>query len=114
MYDLLKVSDGLIGHSDGFVNVNGRRVAESTWEFSWSTDGALAEFRLIVFRPFKGEIITGRISSCTEQGIRGMFICFSGPLDSNLAANGKPHPVSVDFFSDIHVPASLLFEGSAL
>jgi hypothetical protein len=23
MYDLLKVSDGLIGHGDGFVNVNG-------------------------------------------------------------------------------------------
>ncbi|KAF7503420.1 hypothetical protein GJ744_003750 [Endocarpon pusillum] len=71
MYDLLKVSDGLIGHGDGFVNVN-------------------VEFRLIVFRPFKGEIITGRISSCTEHGIR----------------------VSVNFFSDIHVPTSLLFEGS--
>lgn len=26
MYDLLKVSDGLIGHGDGFVNVNGTRV----------------------------------------------------------------------------------------
>jgi hypothetical protein len=23
MYDLLKVSDGLIGHGDGMVNVNG-------------------------------------------------------------------------------------------
>lgn len=23
MYDLIKVSDGLIGHGDGFVNVNG-------------------------------------------------------------------------------------------
>jgi hypothetical protein len=34
MYDLLKVSDGLIGHGDGFVNVNGicslASVAEET------------------------------------------------------------------------------------
>jgi hypothetical protein len=26
MYDLLKVSDGLIGHGDGMVNVNGRAI----------------------------------------------------------------------------------------
>lgn len=25
MYDLLKVSDGLIGHGDGFVNINGKK-----------------------------------------------------------------------------------------
>ena len=31
----------------------------------------LVEFRLIVFRPFKGEIITGRITGATETGIRG-------------------------------------------
>ena len=27
MYDLLKGSDGLIGHGDGYVNVNGRCIA---------------------------------------------------------------------------------------
>jgi DNA-directed RNA polymerase subunit E'/Rpb7 len=28
------------------------------------------KFRLIVFRPFQGEIILGKISSATEQGIK--------------------------------------------
>ena len=32
----------------------------------------LVEFRLIVFRPFKGEIILGRISSASEWGIKSM------------------------------------------
>ncbi len=72
MYDLLKVSDGLIGHGDGFVNVNGNGNLESMGKCPSSTERGVVEFRLIVFRPFKGEIITGRISSCTEQGIRGM------------------------------------------
>ena len=30
----------------------------------------LVEFRLIVFRPFKGEIIVGRISGATENGMK--------------------------------------------
>ncbi|KAK8049559.1 hypothetical protein PG994_011289 [Apiospora phragmitis] len=50
MYDLLWASEGLIGHGTGLVNVN-------------------VEFRLIVFRPFKGETILGRISSATPEGI---------------------------------------------
>ncbi|RAL61684.1 hypothetical protein DID88_002752 [Monilinia fructigena] len=41
----------LIGHGDGLVNVN-------------------VEFRIVVFRPFKFEIMTGRISSSIESGIR--------------------------------------------
>ena len=74
MYDLLKVSDGHIGHGDGFVNVNGRPTALDLLGrlSAWLTAGPV-EFRLIVFRPFKGEIVTGRISSCTEQGIRGIM-----------------------------------------
>ena len=30
------------------------------------------EFRLVVFRPFKNEVLIGRISSATDQGIRSM------------------------------------------
>ncbi|KAI9824239.1 MAG: DNA-directed RNA polymerase III subunit rpc25 [Thelocarpon impressellum] len=71
MYDLLKASEGLIGHGTGIVNVN-------------------VEFRLVVFRPFKGEIILGKISSSSSQGIK----------------------VRLDFFDEITVPAHLLFEGS--
>ena len=38
MYDLLKVSDGLIGHGDGFVNVNGTEMPtppgpSSSWSY---------------------------------------------------------------------------------
>lgn len=34
------------------------------------------EFRLIVFRPFKGEIILGRISSASDYGMKSMFLGF--------------------------------------
>ncbi|KAI1375588.1 RNA polymerase III subunit Rpc25-domain-containing protein [Hypoxylon crocopeplum] len=50
MYDLLWASEGLIGHGTGMVNVN-------------------VEFRMIVFRPFKGETMFGRITESTPEGI---------------------------------------------
>ncbi|KAI1137931.1 RNA polymerase III subunit Rpc25-domain-containing protein [Hypoxylon sp. FL0543] len=62
MYDLLWASEGLIGHGSGMVNVN-------------------VEFRMIVFRPFKGETIFGRISEASSAGIS----------------------VRTDFFEDIHI-----------
>lgn len=71
VYDILKASDGLIGHGTGIVNVN-------------------VEFRIIVFRPFKGEIILGRISSASEYGLK----------------------IGLDFFDDICVPPHLMFPGS--
>ncbi|PGH18474.1 DNA-directed RNA polymerase [Polytolypa hystricis UAMH7299] len=70
-YDLLESSDGLIGHGTGLVNVN-------------------VKFRLIVFRPFKGEIILGKITSGTEHGIK----------------------ISLEFFNDILIPPSLLLDGA--
>ncbi|PGH00392.1 DNA-directed RNA polymerase [Blastomyces parvus] len=70
-YDLLESSDGLIGHGTGLVNVN-------------------VKFRLIVFRPFKGEIILGKITSGTENGIK----------------------ISLEFFNDIFIPPSLLLDGA--
>lgn len=35
------------------------------------TESFPAEFRLVVFRPFKGEVIMGRISRCSPEGIHG-------------------------------------------
>lgn len=49
-YDMSKCGEGLIGHGTGIVNVN-------------------VEFRLVVFRPFKGEVIQGRIAYSNSQGI---------------------------------------------
>ncbi|KAN0098764.1 DNA-directed RNA polymerase III [Hyaloscypha variabilis] len=71
LYDLLSTSEGLIGHGTGLVNVN-------------------VEFRLVVFRPFKHEVMLGRISSATEEGIR----------------------VRTQFFDQIFIPTSNLPEGS--
>ncbi|KIW56475.1 DNA-directed RNA polymerase [Exophiala xenobiotica] len=70
MYDLLKASDGLIGTGTGNANVN-------------------VHFRMIVFRPFKGEIITGIVRKCITTGIR----------------------ITTQFFDDIFVPQTMLFEG---
>lgn len=50
------------------------------------------EFRLIVFRPFKNEVMLGRISSATEDGIR----------------------VRTQFFDQVFIPFSGLPEGSEL
>ncbi|RYO99178.1 hypothetical protein DL763_001668 [Monosporascus cannonballus] len=71
MYDLLWASEGLIGHGTGMVNVN-------------------VEFRMIVFRPFKGEAILGRISSATPEGIH----------------------IRTDFFEEIFVPYKELPENT--
>lgn len=47
----------------------------------------VAEFRMIVFRPFVGEVLTGRIMAATHNGIR----------------------ISLEFFDDIFIPAHLIF-----
>ncbi|KAI2609815.1 RNA polymerase III subunit Rpc25-domain-containing protein [Hypoxylon fragiforme] len=71
MYDLLWASEGLIGHGTGMVNVN-------------------VEFRLIVFRPFKGETLFGRISSSNNTGIN----------------------IRTEFFEDIFIPFTELPENT--
>jgi DNA-directed RNA polymerase III subunit RPC8 len=47
----------------------------------------VAEFRMTVFRPFVGEVLTGRIMAATHNGIR----------------------ISLEFFDDIFIPAHLIF-----
>ncbi|KAJ9660822.1 DNA-directed RNA polymerase III complex subunit Rpc25 [Neophaeococcomyces mojaviensis] len=71
MWDLLKASDGLIGFGTGNVNVN-------------------VEFRMVVFRPFKGEVIAARVKHNTPEGIY----------------------LTTEFFDNIFVPETMLFEGS--
>jgi DNA-directed RNA polymerase III subunit RPC8 len=71
LWDLVSATEGLIGHGTGLVNIN-------------------AEFRLAVFRPFRGEIIYGRIKSSTPEGI----------------------VIDLDFTSEIFVPYQNLFENS--
>ena len=54
LWDVTWASEGLISHGTGLVNVN-------------------VEFRLVVFRPFKGEVLLGRITSGTQDGINSEF-----------------------------------------
>ena len=49
-----------------------------------------AASRLLVFRPFNGEVLVGTVHNSTPQGLW----------------------ISVGFFQDIHVPSHLLPEGS--
>jgi DNA-directed RNA polymerase III subunit RPC8 len=48
------------------------------------------QFRLVVFRPYVGEILVGKISSSNKEGVR----------------------ISLGFFDDIFVPATLLQNNS--
>lgn len=71
LFDILYTSDGTIKAGDGCAYV-------------------AVTFRMIVFRPFVGEVITGRIAACTEAGLK----------------------ISLGFFDDILVPPHFLFPGT--
>ncbi|KAJ5356420.1 hypothetical protein N7517_011029 [Penicillium concentricum] len=88
-YDLLESSDGLIGHGTGLVNVNGR-LCKPFITPEIFTDYYSVKFRMIVFRPFKGEIMLGKIASGTEHGIK----------------------IGLEFFNDILIPPQMLMEKS--
>ncbi|KAF1778970.1 protein of unknown function DUF4455 [Phytophthora cactorum] len=67
LYDFVSIGDAFVHPSDG-------------------TSHSQVEFRLVVFRPFVGEVLKGRIVSCTEEHIR----------------------VSMDFVQDIIIPSYAL------
>lgn len=69
LYDINSIGDSLVRPGDGAAYIK-------------------TEFRMIVFRPFVGEVLVGWVSSCSEEGLR----------------------VKMEFFNDIHIPRSLLFE----
>jgi hypothetical protein len=63
-------------------------------------------FRMVVFRPFSGEVILGKVKSSDEDGIRRMFSC--GFYSSLLTYPHNLLLVSVGFFDDIYIPLSYL------
>ncbi|KAK4221824.1 RNA polymerase III subunit Rpc25-domain-containing protein [Podospora fimiseda] len=67
LQDILWHSEGLLGQGDGLASVN-------------------AEFTIVVFRPFKSEVIQARIASQTAEGMR----------------------LSTEFFDNIYVPRNYL------
>ncbi|TVU39323.1 hypothetical protein EJB05_12736 [Eragrostis curvula] len=56
-------------------------------------------FRLLMFKPFHGEVLVGRISGYDDKGLQGGFM-FGELL------------VSLDFFSDICIPGHLMQDGT--
>ena len=87
IYDVLWTSEGLIGHGDGLVNVNGASCAHESILFEMGApidiDAVVTvEFRIVVFRPFKNEIIFAKITESTPAGLH----------------------LRTDFFTDIFVP----------
>ncbi|KAI8577654.1 hypothetical protein K450DRAFT_251127 [Umbelopsis ramanniana AG] len=72
LFDIIEASEGVIHHGDGCSYVK-------------------ATFRMVIFRPFINEVLTGTIKSCSEKGIR----------------------VSVGFFDDITIPPGCLQSGSS-
>lgn len=91
LYDLLWSSEGLIGHGTGLVNVNGM-IADTSFRLlsDLAADTHAVEFRMVVFRPFKGEVMLGKIRSSTPAGIN----------------------LRTDFFDDIFVPYEELPQGA--
>jgi DNA-directed RNA polymerase III subunit RPC8 len=75
LWDILWTSEGLIGQGDGLVNVNGTYALGhySSCLVSVLT-GFAVEFRMVVFRPFKGEVIVARIADQSAEGIHRQFI----------------------------------------
>lgn len=71
LYDVQTSSDGLLRPGDGSIYIK-------------------CEFRLIVFKPFVGEVLVGWISSCTEEGLN----------------------VRMEFFDNVFIPKTMLFEGT--
>ncbi|RKP30525.1 hypothetical protein METBISCDRAFT_16131 [Metschnikowia bicuspidata] len=69
LWDILKINDGLLKPGDGgsYIEVS---------------------FRLVVWKPFVGEILTGWVSDCSSDGIR----------------------VHMKFFNEIFIPKAYLFE----
>lgn len=71
-HSIISASEGLIGHGTGTVHVN-------------------VDFRVLVFRPFKGEILAATIAGFSRKG--GIAL-------------------SLGFFEDVNVPPETLFENT--
>ncbi|KAJ2000954.1 DNA-directed RNA polymerase III complex subunit Rpc25 [Coemansia thaxteri] len=70
-HDLLEIDEGYVQHSEGCIWVK-------------------VKFRLVVFRPFKDEILVGRVRSANSEGVQ----------------------VTMGFFDDITIPANQMPQGS--
>lgn len=71
VWDILEIKDGMLKPGDGGSYVE-------------------VKFRLIVWKPFVGEVLSGWVADCTPEGIK----------------------VRMEFFDDIFIPKNYIFENS--
>lgn len=70
VWDILAIADGLLKPGDGGAYVD-------------------VQFRVVVWKPFIGEILTGWVADCSAEGIK----------------------VRMEFFDEVFIPKDYLFEG---
>lgn len=74
VHDILHTSEGFILYGDGCSYVKGKNQrAQISFSFIYSKKKKVL-FRVVVFRPFVGEILTGKIKSCSPSGVRGSIL----------------------------------------
>ena len=73
-FDFIDISEGHIRHGDGNTYYK-------------------TTFRLVIFRPFMGEILTGKVKSSDESGIRITLGFFD---DIHIGLEGMPQPSAYD------------------
>lgn len=69
-FDLLKISEGKVLYGDGCVYHKGASERPPAGETT-SEKLCAVEFTVVVFKPFVGEAIVGRVSQSNEQGVTG-------------------------------------------
>jgi DNA-directed RNA polymerase III subunit RPC8 len=101
VYDVLTAEDGKVTWGNGMMYYKGKLW---TLLHNWSKKAERqVSFRLMLFAPFIGEVITGKIISTSKSYIRGKL---AWPLfDAHYKLNSL---VSIDFFRDIYIVPSLL------
>ena len=99
LYDILQIKESFIYQGDGSAHATGNYGIDPNClnEFHllivfFHPKKLLVNFRLIVFRPFIGEVIVGKLRSCSLEGVH----------------------VSLGFFNDINIPQEYLQEPKRL
>lgn len=91
VYDVLEVEDPFVHPGESHAFIKGKTLTvDIKVRFYFLVCLFVVKFRLIVFKPFVGEVLIGKIRSCTEEGLS----------------------VSLSFFDDIFIPAHCLQPGS--
>ena len=96
------MQEPFIHPGDGFIQVKSERADVALMRVADCT----ATFRMVIFKPFIGEILAGKIKGCSPDGVTGMR-CLSAKVSLSPS-------VSLGFFHDILIPPHFLQEGTTL